>query len=117
MLTKLYNDKLTVIRSSKKRNEHGRIIQQDNKVYKDIPCRLSQKYLHTTETGPVNKSSNTSKLFLSSDYEILQNDDLLVVKAGVEYRFKAGKPFKYDDLIPHQEILVEEVEKNVAKTR
>lgn len=117
MLANLYNDKLTVYRSSKTVNEYGRIIQSEKIVYDSIPCRLSQKYLHTTEQNPINKSTNTYKIFLEPNYEIKQNDDLLVVKAGIKYKFKAGKSFKYDDLIPHQEILVEEVEKNAAKTR
>lgn len=112
MLVNLYTDSLSAYRSVKVVNEFGRTIQKTQKVYTNIPCRLSQGRLHTTQSGVVNASTNTYKVFLDSKYTILQNDSLVVVKAGVTYNFKASKGIKYDRLIPHQEIPVEEVEEN-----
>ena len=68
--------------------------------------------LRATETGIINSSRNTYKILVSNDADIKQNDILLINKGVIEYKFKAGKPIKYTDFIEHQEIAVEEVERN-----
>ena len=68
--------------------------------------------LRASDNGIINSSRNTYKILVSNDADIKQNDILLVNKGGIEYKFKAGKPIKYTDFLEHQEIAVEEVDKN-----
>lgn len=111
MVDLLHTDTLTVKREVKERNKHGRIERTLKIIYEDIPCRLSQRTLHGTTESTINSSDNVYKVFLGNEYEIMQNDTLEVVKNGISYKFLSGKPISYS-LIPHQEIMVREVEKN-----
>ena len=115
MLNDFFNtDMITEVkRNIKIKNEHGLTVQDWKVIYTNIKCQLSSKILMSTdETGIINSSKNTYKIFVNNDVEIKQNDILLVNKGGIEYKFKAGKPIRYTDFIEHQEIAVEEVEKN-----
>ncbi len=112
MLNKLHTDTLKVLRVVKSVNEHGRTIQNWTTIYEGIKCRLSQSKLNPTQEGPVNHSISRYKVFVGTDHDIRQNDRLIVIKGGISYEFKASKPIKYTDFIPHQEIPVEEIEKN-----
>ena len=101
-----------VKRSTKTKTEYGLTDQDWKVVYTNIKCQLSVGILRATETGIINSSRNTYKILVGNDVEIKQNDILLINKGGIEYRFKAGKPIKYTDFLEHQEITVEEVERN-----
>ncbi len=101
-----------VKRNIKTKNEHGLTVQSWEVVYANIKCQLSVGILRATETGIINSSKNTYKILVNNDIDIKQNDILLVNKGGIEYKFKAGKPIKYTDFLEHQEITVEEVDKN-----
>ena len=101
-----------VIKNKKTKNEHGLTVQGWEVVYTNIKCQLSAGILRATETGVINSSKNSYKIFVSNDVEIKQNDILVVSKGGIKYKFKANKPIKYTDFLEHQEITVEEVERN-----
>nr|DAT01922.1 MAG TPA: head closure knob [Caudoviricetes sp.] len=114
MLNEFFNtDMITEVKRNKKtKNEHGLTVQSWEVVYTNVKCQLSVGILRATETGIINSSRNTYKILVGNDADIKQNDILLVNKGGIEYKFKAGKPIKYTDFIEHQEVAVEEVDKN-----
>ena len=114
MLNEFFNtDTIVEVKRNKKtKNEHGLTVQGWEVVYTNINCQLSVGILRATETGIINSSRNTYKILVSNDVDIKQNDILLVNKGGIEYKFKANKPIKYTDFLEHQEITVEEVERN-----
>ena len=114
MLNEFFNtDTIVEVKRNKKtKNEHGLTAQGWEVVYTNIKCQLSAGILRATETGVINSSKNSYKIFVSNDAEIKQNDILVVSKGGIKYKFKANKPIKYTDFLEHQEITVEEVERN-----
>lgn len=114
MLNEFFNTDtiVEVKRNVKTKDEHGLTVQSWGVVYANIKCQLSVGILRATETGIINSSKNTYKILVNNDIDIKQNDILLVNKGGIEYKFKAGKPIKYTDFLEHQEIAVEEVDKN-----
>ena len=114
MLNEFFNtDTIVEVKRNKKtKNEHGLTVQDWEVVYTNIKCQLSVGILRATENGIINSSRNTYKILVSNDVEIKQNDILFVNKGGIEYKFKANKPIKYTGFIEHQEITVEEVERN-----
>nr|DAN56672.1 MAG TPA: head closure knob [Caudoviricetes sp.] len=114
MLNEFFNTDtiVEVKRNIKTKNEHGLTVQSWEVVYANIKCQLSVGILRATETGIINSSKNTYKILVNNDIDIKQNDILLVNKGGIEYKFKAGKPIKYTDFLEHQEIAVEEVDRN-----
>lgn len=115
MINNLYNDTLTIKRMVKSENEFKRTVQDLRTIQENVKCRLSQIKLGPTQAGVINKSSSLYKIFLDSDVEVLQNDTLIVDKGGILYHFKASKVIRYTDFLKHQEILVEEVERNEVK--
>lgn len=114
MLNEFFNTDtiVEVKRSTKSKNEDGLTDQDWKVIYTNIRCQLSVGILRATEPGIINSSRNTYKILVSNDADIKQNDILLVNKGGIKYKFKAGKPIKYTDFLKHQEIAVEEVERN-----
>lgn len=113
ILDKLHNDRVTVIRSVVVVDEHGGAFEEQREILKDIPCRLSQKWLRSVIPGPVNSSSQEYKLFVGLDVDIKQNDLLKVTRKadGAIYMFKASKPLAYN-IIKHKEIVLTEVSEN-----
>ena len=101
-----------VKRNMKTKTEFGLTVQGWEVFYTNVNCQLSAGILRATESGVINSSKNSYKIFVSNDVEIKQNDILIVNKGGIKYKFKANKPIKYTDFLEHQEISVEEVEKN-----
>ena len=101
-----------VKRNTKTKTGFGLAVQGWEVVYTNVKCQLSAGILRATETGVINSSKNSYKIFVSNDVEIKQNDILVVSKGGIKYKLKANKPIKYTDFWEHQEISVEEVEKN-----
>ncbi|WP_295724858.1 hypothetical protein [uncultured Leptotrichia sp.] len=114
MLNEFFNTDtiVEVKRNTKTKTEFGLTVQGWEVVYTNVKCQLSAGILRATESGVINSSKNSYKIFVSNDVEIKQNDILIVNKGGIKYKFKANKPIKYTDFLEHQEILVEEVEKN-----
>ena len=114
MLNEFFNTDtiVEVKRNIKSKDEDGLTNQDWKVVYTNIRCQLSVGILRATEPGIINSSRNTYKILVSNDADIKQNDILLVNKGGIKYKFKAGKPIKYTDFLEHQEIAVEEVERN-----
>ena len=114
MLNEFFNTDtiVEVKRNIKTKNEHGLTVQSWEVVYANIKCQLSVGILRATETGIINSSKNTYKILVNNDIDIKQNDILIVNKGGIKYKFKANKPIKYTDFLEHQEIAVEEVDKN-----
>ena len=113
ILDKLHNDRVTVIRSVVVVDEHGGAFEEQKEILKDIPCRLSQKWLRGVIPGPVNSSSQEYKLFVGLGVDIKQNDLLKVTRKadGELYIFKASKPLAYN-IIKHKEIALIEVSEN-----
>ncbi|MEX6519294.1 hypothetical protein AB6N29_04805 [Fusobacterium animalis] len=113
ILDKLHNDRVTVIRSVVVVDEHGGAFEEQIEILKDIPCRLSQKWLRSVIPGPVHNSSQEYKLFVGLDVDIKQNDLLKVIRKadGAIYMFKASKPLAYST-IKHKEIVLTEVSEN-----
>lgn len=75
----------------------------------DVPCRLSQKALGSNgQTETVNQIAYETKLFISPDIEVLQNDILEVTRGSQMRMYTAGEPFLYPS---HQEISLQRREK------
>ena len=113
ILDKLHNDRVTVIRSVVVVDEHGGAFEKYVEILKDIPCRLSQKWVRSVTPGPVNSSSQEYKLFVGLNVDIKQNDLLKITRKadGAIYMFKASKPLAYS-IIKHKEIILTEVSEN-----
>lgn len=113
ILDKLHNDRVTVIRTVAVVDEYGGVFEKYVEILKDIPCRLSQKWLRSVILGQVNISSQEYKLFVGLDVDIKQNDLLKVTRKADRaiYMFKASKPLAYN-IIKHKEIVLTEVSEN-----
>ena len=113
ILDKLHTDRVTVIRSVTITDEYGGAFEELREILKDIPCRLSQKWLRSVTPGPVNGSSQEYKLFIGLNIDIKQNDLLKITRKadGELYIFKASKPLAYN-IIKHKEIALIEVSEN-----
>ena len=113
ILDKLHSDRVTVIRSVTITDEYGGAFEELREILKDVPCRLSQKWLRSVTPGPINSSSQEYKLFVGLDVDIKQNDLLKVIRKadGAIYMFKASKPLAYN-IIKHKEIVLIEVSEN-----
>ena len=113
ILDKLHTDRVTVIRSVSITDEYGGAFEEQREILKNIPCRLSQKWLRGVIPGLVNSSSQEYKLFVGLDVDIKQNDLLKVIRKadGAIYIFKASKPLAYN-IIKHKEIILIEVSEN-----
>ena len=113
ILDKLHNDRVTVVRSVTITDEYGGAFEKYVEILKDIPCRLSQKWLRSITPGPINSSSQEYKLFVGLGVDIKQNDLLKVIRKadGAVYIFKASKPLAYN-IIKHKEIVLTEISEN-----
>ncbi|MFJ3386323.1 MULTISPECIES: hypothetical protein [unclassified Lysinibacillus] len=68
--------------------------------HSDVPCRLSTPKLDNAVQGGANVINYDVKMFLSSNYDVLAGD--IVIVDGVEYE-SAKEPFVY---VSHQEVLL-----------
>lgn len=112
MIGQLYNDTVDVYRSISKDDGHGGTVEEMKLIHSGLSCRLSQKTLSNTVNEEVRSSIQSFKLFTEAGIDIQQNDMLYVFRGGKlkdKYTFLAAKPFNYYDLIPHAEIVLEEV--------
>lgn len=112
-LSDLHKDKCTVYRTVSKENEYGALEEEYEKLYEDVPCRLSQKWLRSVIVGDNNSSSQEYKLFADLGADIRQNDKLVITRYadGSRYFFKASKPMSYS-VIRHKEIVLTEISEN-----
>lgn len=69
-------------------------------IHSEVPCRLSNPALNNVAQGEANVIHYDVKLFLSSTFDILAGDILIV--DGAEYK-SAKEPFVY---VSHQEVLL-----------
>lgn len=74
--------------------------------HSNVPCRLSSIKLDNTVQGDVNTIQYDVKLFLSSKYDVLAGD--VVIINGIKYE-SAKEPFVY---VSHQEVLL--IRKGIA---
>ena len=111
-LDSLYTDKFSIYRPKKFDDGYGGTIFKDTLVSENNPCRLSQKTLSATSQEVNFTSVQEFKLFIPLNVEVLQNDLLIVYRGDIKYTFRAGQPFKYIDVLPHQEIVLQEVIEN-----
>lgn len=69
-------------------------------IHSNVPCRLSSTTFKNTVQGDVNVIHYDVKLFLSSSFDVLAGDEVIV--GGVKYE-SAKEPFVY---VSHQEVLL-----------
>lgn len=108
----LYTDKFSIYRPKKFDDGYGGTILKDTLVSENNPCRLSQKTLSATSQEVNFTSVQEFKLFIPLNVEVFQNDLLEIYRGDTKYTFRAGQPFKYIDLLPHQEVVLQEVIEN-----
>ena len=111
-LDSLYTDKFDIMRSQEVDDGYGGTILKDILVSENNPCRLSQKTLSATSQDVNFTSVQEFKLFIPLNVEVLQNDLLEVYRGDTKYTFRASQPFKYIDVLPHQEVVLQEVVEN-----
>lgn len=111
-LDTLYTDKFSIYRPKEIDDGYGGIILKDTLVSENNPCRLSQKTLSATSQKVNFTSVQEFKLFIPLNVEVLQNDLLILYRGNIKYIFRASQPFKYIDVLPHQEVVLSEVVEN-----
>ena len=111
-LDSLYTDKLFIYRAQEVDDGYGGTIFKDTLISENNPCRLSQKTLSATSQEVNFRSVREFKLFIPLNVEVFQNDLLEIYRGDTKYTFRAGQPFKYIDLLPHQEVVLQEVIEN-----
>ena len=111
-LDSLYTDKFSIYRAQEVDDGYGGTILENTLVSENNPCRLSQKTLSATSQDLNFTSVQEFKLFIPLNVEVLQNDLLIVYRGDTKYTFRAGQPFKYIDVLPHQEVVLQEVVEN-----
>ena len=111
-LDSLYTDKFSIYRAQEVDDGYGGTILKDILVSENNPCRLSQKTLSATSQEVNFTSVQEFKLFIPLNVEVHQNDLLIVYRGDTKYTFRASQPFKYIDLLPHQEVVLQEVIEN-----
>lgn len=107
----LYTDTFSIYRPTIVKDQWGGSINKDVLISENNPCRLSQMTVKGT-TGVVNSSEQEFRLFIPLNIEVLQNDRLEVQRGSSKYIVRASAPFKYLDILPHQEIVLKEVIEN-----
>ena len=107
----LYTDTFSIYRPSLIQDQWGGSINKDVLISENNPCRLSQMTVKGT-TGVVNSSEQEFRLFIPLNIEVLQNDRLEVQRGSSKYTARASAPFKYLDILPHQEVVLKEVVEN-----
>ena len=111
-LDSLYTDQFDVLRPKALDDGYGGTIFKDTIISGNNSCRLSQKALSATSQDLNFTSVQEFKLFIPLNVEVLQNDLLIVYRGDTKYTFRASQPFKYIDVLPHQEVVLQEVAEN-----
>lgn len=112
ILERLYTDKFDIYRVITKDDGYGGTIEEESLISENNICRLSKINTKETSGNPINSSEQSFKLFIPLEIEVLQNDRLVIKRGSSKYEVRASLPFKYLDLIPHQEISLKEVIEN-----
>ena len=108
----LHTDKFSIYRAQEVDDGYGGTILKDILISENNPCRLSQQTLGATG-GDINITSlQEFKLFIPLEIKVLQNDKLEIFRGDLKYTARAAQPFKYLDVLPHQEIVLQEVVEN-----
>ncbi len=111
-LEKLYIDTFSIYRTINQDDGYGGIVKKETLISENNPCRLSQKTISSTSENINFTSTQEFKLFIPVNIEVLQNDKLEVYRGSSKYTARASFPFKYYDVLPHQEIILKEVIEN-----
>lgn len=96
----MYDKTAEIKRFVEYRKPNGSDGQRWETVHSDVPCRLSSIKLDNTKQEDANLINYDTKLFLSSDIDVLAGDRVIV--NGVDYE-SAKEPFVY---VSHQEVLL-----------
>lgn len=107
----LYTDTFSIYRPTIVKDQWGGSINKDVLISENNPCRLSQMTVKGSNSV-INSSEQEFRLFIPLDIEVLQNDRLEVQRGSSKYTARASAPFKYLDILPHQEIVLREVVEN-----
>ncbi|MEK3735509.1 ABC transporter ATP-binding protein [Paenibacillus sp. FSL M8-0334] len=103
IVEKTYTDRVTIQRHGEYETDWGETKFGLITVYADVPCRLSQTGLpRNGQTEAENRIDYDVKLFIAPEVEILQGDELQVIRQGRAYHFTAGEPFP--PYSTHQEV-------------
>ena len=112
-LEKLYTDTFSIYRTITKEDGYGGTIEDEILVSENNKCRLSKATIKNSSTPIINSSEQEFRLFIPLKIEVLQNDRLEIHRGSSKYTARASFPFKYFDVIPHQEVVLKEVIENV----
>lgn len=112
MVDRLYTDTFSIYRSISQDDGFGGTIEKEVLISEKNPCRLSQKTISATVESINFTSIQEFRLFIPLNIEVLQNDKLEVYRGSSKYTARASFPFKYIDVLPHQEIVLKEVIEN-----
>lgn len=113
MVDKLYTDTFSIYRSTTKDDSYGGTVEEEVLISENNRCRLSKTTIKGSSNTPINSSEQEFRLFIPLTTKVLQNDRLEVHRGFSKYTARASFPFKYYDIIPHQEIVLKEVIENV----
>lgn len=77
--------------------------------YENQPCRVSKQSLSkNNQTDTINQVTYELKLFIATDVEINQGDEIEVTRFGKTIKYKAGEGFAYST---HQEVILNKEDK------
>lgn len=107
----LYTDTFSIYRPTIVKDQWGGAINKDILISENNPCRLSQMTVKGSNSV-VSSSEQEFRLFIPLNIEVLQNDRLEVRRGYSKYTARASQPFKYLDILPHQEVVLREVVEN-----
>lgn len=101
----MYKDRVSISRQIPCTDEEGADDYEVQKIYTDIPCKLSQ-YKEAPQGDRTDRNYNIVtdlRLCLAPEYDVLPNDILDITHAGKIIQVNAVECFKYPT---HQEISV-----------
>lgn len=111
-LERLYTDRFNLYRTVLKDDGYGGTIEEEVLISSDNICRLSKGTIKNGQISHINGSEQSYKLFIPGSIEVIQNDKLEIMRGNIKYVARASQPFKYVDLLEHQEIELNEVIEN-----
>lgn len=89
----------------KTRNLDGSTAFGETLVQSAVPCRLSKESLNAATKGDVAKISQSVKILLAPEVQILAGSKIVISQNGnVETYKRSGEPFVYSS---HQEVMLE----------
>lgn len=112
-IERLYTDTFSIYRPVTKDDGYGGTVEEEVLISENNKCRLSKATIKSSSNTSINSSEQEFRLFIPLTIEVLQNDRLEVHRGSSKYTARASFPFKYYDVIPHQEVVLKEVIENV----